>query len=120
MENVLFEFYIGDTYTRDFTVSGYSSEIDEIFFTVKKDENDKRYVLQKKLNNGITLVDFEEDYKTYNILINPTDTDDLKPNTNYYFDVKIITPVESGEPIEKTVITGTMYLKNHTTRQYNE
>lgn len=120
MENVLFEFYIGDTYTRDFTISGYSSEIDEIFFTAKKDENDKRYVMQKKLNNGITLVDTEEDTKTYNILIDASDTDDLKADTNYYFDIKIITPVTSGEQIEKTIITGTMRLKNHATRQYNE
>ena len=120
MENVLFEFYIGDTYTRDFTISGYSSEINEIYFTVKKDENDKRYYLQKTLNNGITLVDEDDDSKTYNLLLNATDTDNLKPDINYYFDVKIITPVTSGEQIEKTVIAGTMKLKNHSTRQYNE
>lgn len=120
MENVLFEFYIGDTYTRDFTISGYSAGISDIFFTVKNNESDKRYVLQKKLGDGITLVDEEEDNKTYNLLLNASDTDNMKTDTNYYFDIKIITPVTSGESIEKTIITGTMFLKNHATRQYNE
>ena len=42
-----FEYYIGDTYTRDFTISGYSAEISDVFFTVKKSDNDKRLGLVK-------------------------------------------------------------------------
>ena len=46
MENVLFEFYRGDTYSRDFTIEGYTSPIDKVFFTVKENVEDKKPVLQ--------------------------------------------------------------------------
>ena len=38
MEGIKFEFYRGDTYTRDFTISGYESSIDNVYFTVKESE----------------------------------------------------------------------------------
>lgn len=38
MNNATMNFVKGDTYTRDFTISGYDNEIDEILFTVKNEE----------------------------------------------------------------------------------
>jgi hypothetical protein len=120
MNNVLFEFYIGDTYTRDFTITGYSSEITNVYFTVKSNNTDKRYVLQKKLNDGITLTDDsgegEERIRTYNILINAGETENMKPDKDYSFDIEIVSP----NNIKKTIITGTFRLINTSTRQYNE
>lgn len=125
MDNVKFEFYIGDTYTRDFIITGYSSDIDEIFFTVKRNVDDKKYVLQKTLNNGITLVDVTYDAdgttilsRTYNLLINAEDTETFKPETEYVFDIEIVT--DETPDLKKTIMTGTIELTNSATRNYNE
>lgn len=124
MKDVIFEFYIGDTYSRDFTISGYSSDIDQIYFTVKKNNNDKRYVLQKTLDNGITLVDVEYDddgnivSRTYNLLIDAEETEILKPDIDYSFDIEIVT--DETKDIKKTIITGIFRVVNTTTRIYNE
>ena len=89
MKDVLFEYYIGDTYTRDLTIDGYSDEISNIYFSVKQNNKDKRTVLQKTLDNGITLVDVQYDgegniiSRTYNLLIDAEDTETLKPDFDY-------------------------------------
>ena len=119
MNDVIFEFYRGDTYTRDFTITGYKSKIDNIYFTVKENENDKRAMLSKKLNDGITLVDETEDSKTYNLLINCIDTNDFKTNKDYYFDIEIITHAVGGD-IRKTILKGTMTLQTDITQPCNE
>lgn len=125
MDNVKFNFYIGDTYTRDFIITGYSSDIDEIFFTVKKNVDDKNYVLQKTLNNGITLVDVTYDTdgttilsRTYNLLINAEDTETFTPEKEYVFDIEIVT--DETPDLKKTIMTGTIELTNSATRNYNE
>ena len=123
-----FEYYIGDTYTRDFTILGYSAEISNVFFTIKKSDNDKRYVLQKTLDDGITLTDVVYDdngnivSRTYNILINANDTEDLKPDYEYSYDIEIVTPgaTAEDEDIKKTIIKGIFKVNNATTRVYNE
>lgn len=125
MYDVKFQFFIGDTYARDIIIKKYSSEISEMYFTVKKSNNDKNYVLQKTLDDGITLTDVVYDdgkiiERTYNLLVNATDTDDLTPNKEYVFDIEIVTPVLSGEDIKKTIITGTLTLTDATTRVFNE
>lgn len=127
MNNVLFEFYIGDTYTRDFTISDYAAEISEIYFSVKKNITDKRTALQKTLSDGgITLTDITYDddgniaTRTYNILINAEDTEHLTPNIDYTCDIEIVTPGVNDVDIKKTIVTGTFRLTNATTRYYNE
>lgn len=127
MENVLFEFYIGDTYTRDFTLTNYSAIIDEIYFSVKNNDKDKYTVLQKTLTDGgITLTDIQYDNygnilsRTYNILINATDTDNMKTDFDYTFDIEIVSSGEDNVDIKKTIITGIFRLKNTTTKTNNE
>ena len=127
MKNVIFEFYIGDTYPRDIIIDGYSEEISEMYFTIKKNNNDKRYVLQKTLTGGgITLVDVTYGTdgsiisRTYNLLINADDTEDMNPEVDYDFDIEIVTPGVSEIDIKKTIITGIFRLTNTTTRKYNE
>lgn len=120
VEGTLFEFYRGDTYSRSFSVSGWGHSIDKIFFTVKENEANKRFCLQKTLDNGITLMDTKEDgTKTYNLFICCTDTDKLKTDVDYSFDVEIHSIV-ANDTIKKTIITGTLRLKASPTKTCNE
>jgi len=123
--NVKFEFPIGDTYTRNIVIRKYSDDIDEFYFTIKNNYNDKKFVLQKTLNNGITLADVKTEggvivERTYNLLIQPSDTEVLRPEVEYVFDMQINTPVLSGEDIKLTIVRGTCVLTNVVTRAYNE
>ncbi len=122
-ENI--EFYIGDTYSRDITILKYTKPITDMFFTVKINDNYKSFVLQKTLNNGITIVDegTNEDgdyYRTYNLNIDATDTDNLKPDTDYTYDFEIISPGTSFASIKQTIITGIFRITNDTTKTFNE
>lgn len=119
MTNILFEFYRGDTYTRDFIVKGWSLPVSNAYFTVKENVNNKNACLQKKLNKGITLVEETEENKTFNLNICCTDTDCLKVDTDYIFDIEIHSTVE-GKIIKKTIATGTLRLKASATRTCNE
>lgn len=111
IDNAIIEFVKGDTYSRDFTINGYEEDINSVLFTVKNNESDKRYLLQKSLDNGITLVSDEDGVKTYNILINANDTDDFKVGYDYYFAIKIFTD-ELVNDIETTIIKGTLTLSS--------
>lgn len=111
IEDATINYVKGDTYSRDIIISDYNEEINNILFTVKNNENDKRSVLQKSLNNGITLVSDEEGVKTYNILINANDTDDFKVDYDYYFAIKIFTDGVTND-IELTAIKGTFTLSS--------
>ena len=115
MTDVVFEFYRGDTYERDFKISNLKREITKVYFTVKETEECKNACLQKSLNNGIVVVDEDETSKTFNLLINATDTDNMKVNTAYSFDIEI----HCGD-IKKTIVTGTLMLKPSCTRTCNE
>ena len=120
LENILFEFYRGDTYQRDFTVKGWSFPISKVFFTVKEDINKKNHVLQKTLDKGITFVDEENGIKTFNLKICCTDTDHMKTDFDYTFDIEIHSDGLNGEILKKTIITGIVRLKGSATRTCNE
>ena len=109
LDNATINFVKGDTYTRDFTISGYDEEINEILFTVKNNESDKRHVLQKSFEDGITIVSDEDGVKTYNLTLEANDTDNLKTDYDYYFAIKIFTN-EVPSDVELTAIKGTMTL----------
>lgn len=126
MEDVIFEFYIGDTYTRDFTISGYTDTIDDVYFTIKKNDLDKKFLIQKILNNGITLTDiqYEDDgetikSRTYNLYLNAVDTESLKPDIEYPFDIEIVTN-KDNDTLKKTIIKGNVVLTSATTRVWDE
>lgn len=119
MKEETFEFYRGTTYSRDFTLTGWSLFIEKMYFTVKENINDKNPVLQKKLGDGITLVSDEDGVKTFNILIDATDTDNMKTDFDYVFDIKIVSPGEEEE-IKDVVLTGVLRLTGSATAVYNE
>ena len=118
-----FEYFIGDTYERNFIVKKYTDDIDSVFFSVKKSNGDKKTVLQKTLGNGITLVDDvvvdNERRRTYQLMINAEDTEDMTPEQEYEFDVEIVTNKDDTD-LKQTIITGNFILTNATTRLWNE
>lgn len=118
--DILFEFYRGDTYSRDFTLSGWSFPVSKVYFTVKEKVEDKIAVLQKTLNNGITLVSDENGVKTFNLNICCTDTEEMKTDFEYIFDIEIHSPGANEEVIKRTIITGSINLLPSSTRPCNE
>lgn len=119
MKEETFEFYRGTTYSRDFTLTGWSLSIEKMYFTVKEDVNNKNAVLQKTLGDGITLVHEEDGVKSFNILIEASDTDNMKTDFDYVFDIKVISP-GSPEVVKNVVQTGVLRLKGSATSVYNE
>ena len=118
-----FEYFIGDTYERNFIIKKYTDDIDSVFFSVKKSNGDKKTVLQKTLDNGITLVDDvvvdNVRRRTYQLMINAEDTEDMTPEQEYEFDVEIVTNKDDTD-LKQTIITGNFILTNATTRLWNE
>lgn len=117
------EFHIGNTFEKTIIVSVYNDDIDEMYFTVKKSNSDENYVLQKTLENGITIVEdkIEEGirYRTYNLMIDADDTEGMKTNFEYPFDIKIVTK-KTETDIKGTILEGVIILDDATTRKWNE
>lgn len=111
---VAFEFFRGDTYERNFSIQ-WSKEITEIYFTLKSSSDDKKPLIQKKLGNGINLMDVTEEGNIYLLTIDAEDTETLSPNTTYYFDIAVL-----SNNIKKTPIIGTLTLKEDYTRKKDE
>ena len=117
------EFRIGDTYERNFTISKYSDDIDEMYFSIKKNDDDKRVLLQKTLENGITIVTDDTidgvRYRTYQLFIDANDTENMKTGVDYPFDIEIVTDKDETK-LKKTIIKGNVILNAATTRLWNE
>lgn len=117
------EFYIGDTYERNFAILKYTSDIDQMYFSVKKSDEDKSVILQKTLEDGITIVDDSVvdgvRRREYQLWIDANDTEDLKVDTEYPFDIEIITEKDDTN-IKRTILKGTVVLTAATTRKWNE
>lgn len=79
----------GDTYSIGFKTEGINKELDNVYFTCRDNLTDESEVLfQKKLNDGITLVDEDEGIYSYNVRVAPEDTRNIQPGT-YYYDLQI-------------------------------
>lgn len=102
MEKINFNFVKGDTYSRGFTIEGFDFPIDQVYFTVKEKSTNKDYVIQKTLFNGIERD--PDNPNRYVLTIDADDTNNMKTNYNYVFDIQIV-----GNSIKKTIIGG--YLK---------
>ena len=107
------EFYKGRTYSRDFTINDFTDNIDEILFTACENIENKHYCLRKSLGNGIEIVDtgINEDgttYTTYNLTLEATDTDHLKTNQEYGYDIAMFSNDDKYQLIEgKIKLSGT-------------
>ena len=86
------------------------TDISEIHFTMKKNENGKALV-KKKINNGITL----EDDGYYHITMETEDTRDLDAG-GYVYDIEIQIITET-RTIVKTIIDGNIELLQDVTNR---
>lgn len=114
------EFHKGRTYSRDFTINDFTDNVDKIIFTACENIANKHYCLRKSLGNGIEVVDTgtNEDgtnYTTYNLTIEATDTDHMKADTNYGYDIVLYSDNDKYQLIE-----GTISLKSTYTKTCNE
>ena len=81
----------GDTYSSSLTVENLGQDIDSSYYTCRDSLNDNSNVLfQKSLNNGISLVEYDEenDIRKYAIRVAPEDTKDIQSGT-YYYDLQV-------------------------------
>ena len=106
----------GDMETRTFQIRSpdgtpYTDELDEIYFTVKKDANERSFRFQKRLSDGGIISTGDG---TYEFTIQPQDTDGMGYG-NYVFDIEL---VKDGE-IKKTFM-GMLILTREVTHSYNE
>lgn len=103
----------GNTYALKMTIQGLEDiTIDKVYLTVKENSNQDDPILQKSLDNGITPL--EEQYQ-YNIIIDPSDTEDMEVNCPYYYDITVII----GN-IKKTIVKGSFTLEPNYTKASNE
>ena len=81
----------GDTFSCGFKVEDLDQDLDTAYFTCRNSLNDNSEALfVKSLNDGITLVNYDEekDIREYAIRVEPNDTKDLQSGT-YYYDLEI-------------------------------
>lgn len=85
-------------------------EIAEIYFTVKKQYADKRFLFQKRLSAGTIVAD---EAGNYTLTIEAEDTDDLDVS-EYVFDIELV-----GDGLKQTTV-GKLVLTDEVTRKCNE
>lgn len=79
----------GDTYSIGFKVEGLNQELNSVYFTCRDNLTDESNVLfQKKLEDGITLIEQQEDIYSYNVRVAPEDTRNIQSGI-YYYDLQI-------------------------------
>ncbi len=103
----------GDSYALKMTIQGLEDlEISKVYLTVKENSKQEEPIFQKSLDNGIEPA--EEEYK-YNILFEPSDTEDMEVDCPYYYDIKIVVG-----SLKKTIVKGTFTLEPNYTKASNE
>lgn len=109
-----FEFYRGDTFTRNIVLENVRFPLDELYFTIRSTDKAK-IVVQKKLGKGLEVVSHTD--TTYRVLltIDSTDTDGMMTDFEYFYDLELI----SGRQ-KKTILEGTIVLATDYTRTRNE
>lgn len=106
----------GDMLSKSFVIRTagdvpYTDVLDNVYFTVKKSENDYAYKFQKRLSDGG--IQYMGDGK-YEFTIMPEDTNGL-PFGNYVFDIEL---KKAG--MFKRTYFGTFTLTKEVTHQNNE
>lgn len=99
----------GDTYAISFTLEGFTGTLTEAYFTCKENPTDAPK-FQKRLNNGITLVEGTK----YKVQIESADTASMVADYNYLYDIEIIV-----DNVRKTIIGGYLTLNEEITK-YND
>lgn len=83
MKYTNFSMVKGDTLAFGFEIEGID-EIENAFFSCKKNKDDKDYVFQRELGDGI----YKAENGKYGVRIPPSDTKDVEAGF-YYYDLQI-------------------------------
>lgn len=78
----------GDTLSFGVQIYDLGQNLETAYFTVKTNYDDEQYLLQKSLNNGITLDHVAGDDYYYVVRLAPADTEALELG-KYYYDLQI-------------------------------
>lgn len=79
----------GDTFSCGLTVENLGQDLDTAYFTCRDSLNDNSEALfVKALDDGISIVEQQENIYKYAIRVAPEDTEDLQSGT-YYYDLEI-------------------------------
>lgn len=81
--------------------------LDSAYFSVKENVDDEEYVFQKRLDNGISLINDN----TYRVKVEPNDTYNLDPGI-YNYDLQITLNEEV-----QTILKGKLKIENDITRE---
>lgn len=105
-----FNFIHGDTKTIYFSINKIDGvTIDQIYYTVKTEQNGKP-LLQKKLDNGIIFISEDDEAYHYALVFDCSCTDKLKSATKYIHDIEVIMGT-----VKQTVLKGTLTLDEEVT-----
>lgn len=108
----------GDIHPVNFTITDGSDpidfQLDNLYFTVKKDSNDRMPLFQKSLSAGTIFPG--EDPGSYGFLIEPVDTNSLPFDKTYECDIEVV--AESFN-VKKTYF-GLLKLTREVTHASNE
>lgn len=115
MEKVDLSLYKGQTYQRNFTISGLSLDITQLYFTVKESTDNKNIALQKKIGDGITLMDYTDGVYTYLLELNTNDTENLKADFDYGYDITL-----KSNDIKVPIVMGKFVISPVYTRKRDE
>ena len=90
----------GDTFSFDILIEGLSVDLDDAYFSCRKDINAPvDYVFQKSFGNGIEKVEISDtNSRQYHITVSPEDTDDVELG-NYYYDLELTAGDEVFTPL---------------------
>lgn len=85
-EDITITMVRGDTMSFNFLVKGMGGGADDIFFTCKEKIGDLSPLFVKGLNNGISLISYDEntDEAIYSVRVAEVDTISLTPALYYY------------------------------------
>ena len=102
--NEMLEMTRGDTFRFKFQRKTENKEVifekvDKMYITIKRNQDTKKALIQKTLDNGIT---YDESTGYYHVTIEPKDTETLSYG-NHYFDIEI-----SKDNVVKTIVKGTI------------
>jgi len=99
----------GTSYAFDCYFEGVSDSFIDAFLTVRLDYN-TNIVLQKRLNDGITLVEQTDKISVYSVRLAPEDTVNLQSGV-YVFDLIFVTEYD-----KIPILYGTLEIKTGVTR----
>lgn len=78
----------GDYTCGSVELTNYPMKFDKAWYTIKRNVDDKDFVVQKKLGEGIELQDRNDSRFIYTVALYPEDTENLEPGM-YSYDIRV-------------------------------